>query len=99
MERMFRWYVDPLDGTTNFAHGLPQFCVSMGLEQRAFRTAGDDGKLVAGVIYDPMRDELFYAEAGRGAYLNTKPGVPSNRSSSLEQRMHVSRIPDLAGNP
>jgi myo-inositol-1(or 4)-monophosphatase len=74
-ERMageFRWYVDPLDGTTNFAHGFPHFCVSMGLEQRK-SNAADDGVLVAGVIYDPMRDELFTAERGRGARLNGKP--------------------------
>ncbi len=84
LERQFRWYVDPLDGTTNFAHGLPQFCVSMGLEQRTLIGDGvGDGKLVAGAIYDPMRDELYCAEAGRGAFLNGK-------------RMHVSRIPDLA---
>jgi myo-inositol-1(or 4)-monophosphatase len=84
MEGEFRWYVDPLDGTTNFAHGFPQFCVSMGLEQR---TPGmppeQDGTLVAGVIYDPMRDELFTAERGRGARLNGKP-------------MRVSKIPELA---
>lgn len=83
LERQFRWYVDPLDGTTNFAHGLPLFCVSMGLEQRTLADGGGDGKLVAGVIYDPMRDELYCAEAGRGAFLNGK-------------RMHVSRIPELA---
>ncbi len=70
----FRWYVDPLDGTTNFAHGYPQFAVSMGLEQRLSGLAQDqDGTLVAGVIYDPMRDELFVAERGRGALLNGKP--------------------------
>ena len=73
-ERMageFRWYVDPLDGTTNFAHGYPQFCVSMGLEQRpAGLTPEQDGTLVAAVIYDPLRDELFTAERGRGARLN-----------------------------
>ena len=64
----FRWYVDPLDGTTNFAHGFPQFCVSMGLEHRPRGLAQDqDGTLVAGVIYDPTRDELFMAERGRGA--------------------------------
>src|SRR5207245_10014474 len=57
----FRWYIDPLDGTTNFAHGFPVFCVSLGLERR--------GELVAGVIYDPTRDELFAAEQG-GARLN-----------------------------
>src|SRR6267143_3141380 len=58
----YRWYVDPLDGTTNFAHGFPVFCVSMALEHK-------DG-LIAGVIYDPTRDELFSAEQGRGAHLN-----------------------------
>jgi myo-inositol-1(or 4)-monophosphatase len=58
----FRWYVDPLDGTTNFAHGFPVFCVSLGLEHK--------GELIAGVIYDPTRDELFAAEKGSGAYLN-----------------------------
>jgi myo-inositol-1(or 4)-monophosphatase len=61
----FRWYVDPLDGTTNFAHGIPVFCVSMGLEC--------DGQLIAGILYDPTRDELFAAERGGGATLNGKP--------------------------
>jgi myo-inositol-1(or 4)-monophosphatase len=96
MDGEFRWYVDPLDGTTNFAHGLPQFCVSMGLEKRDLgkrdlerqkttsdTTTGPDGTLVAGVIYDPMRDELYTAERGGGAWLNGKP-------------IHVSRIPVLA---
>ncbi len=58
----YKWYVDPLDGTTNFAHGFPVFCVSMGLEYK--------GELVLGVIYDPTRDELFSAEKGSGAFLN-----------------------------
>jgi myo-inositol-1(or 4)-monophosphatase len=84
----FRWYVDPLDGTTNFAHGLPQFCVSLGLEQRQVQRqkgaeTGLDGTLVAAVIYDPMRDELFTAERGKGAWLNGKP-------------MRVSHTPELA---
>ena len=80
----FRWYVDPLDGTTNFAHGFPQFCVSLGLEQRhAGLPADQDGTLVAAIIYDPMRDELFVAEQGRGALLNGKP-------------MHVSQTSELA---
>jgi myo-inositol-1(or 4)-monophosphatase len=61
----FRWYIDPLDGTTNFAHSYPVFCVSMGLEQH--------GELRAGVIYDPTRDELFAAERGRGATLDGAP--------------------------
>ena len=68
MEGEFRWYVDPLDGTTNFAHGFPQFCVSLGLEQSPAGIAPEqDGTMVAAVIYDPMRDELFTAERGRGA--------------------------------
>ena len=84
MEGEFRWYVDPLDGTTNFAHGLPQFCVSLGLEQRPEGLAPDeDGTMVAAVIYDPLRDELYAAERGRGARLNGRP-------------MHVSRTPELA---
>ncbi|ABF41061.1 Inositol-1(or 4)-monophosphatase [Candidatus Koribacter versatilis Ellin345] len=61
----YRWYIDPLDGTTNFAHGYPVFCVSMGLEHR--------GEMLAGVLYDPTRDELFAAEKGKGAYLNGAP--------------------------
>ena len=80
----FRWYVDPLDGTTNFTHGFPQFCVSLGLEQRTAGLPPDrDGALVAAVIYDPLRDELYAAERGRGARLNGKP-------------IHVSRRPLLA---
>jgi len=84
MEREFRWYVDPLDGTTNFAHGFPQFCVSLGLEQRGAGSKPDeDGTIQAAVIYDPMRDELYTAERGRGAVLNGKP-------------LRVSKTPDLA---
>jgi len=61
----FRWYIDPLDGTTNFAHSYPVFCVSMGLEQA--------GEPRAAVVYDPTRDELFSAERGSGAKLNGSP--------------------------
>ncbi len=58
----YKWIVDPLDGTTNFAHGFPAFCVSIGLEV--------DGRVELGVVYDPLRQELFEAEAGKGAFLN-----------------------------
>src|SRR5713101_7789776 len=58
----YKWIVDPLDGTTNFAHGYPAFCVSIGLEV--------EGRVVLGVVYDPLRRELFEAEAGKGAFLN-----------------------------
>lgn len=72
----YRWYVDPLDGTTNFAHGFPVFCISLALEYK--------GRRVAGVVYDPTRDELFAAEQGSGAYLN-------------QQRIQVSKTANLAG--
>lgn len=71
----YRWYVDPLDGTTNFAHGYPVFCISIGLERQ--------GEIIAGVLYDPTRDELFAAEKGRGAYLNG-------------ERIHVSQTARMA---
>lgn len=71
----YRWYIDPLDGTTNFAHGFPVFCISLALDF--------EGKRVAGVVYDPTRDELFAAEQGSGAYLN-------------ERRIHVSKVDNLA---
>jgi myo-inositol-1(or 4)-monophosphatase len=71
----YRWYIDPLDGTTNFAHGFPVFCVSMAL--------GNRQEMLAGVCYDPTRDELFAAERGQGAYLNQRP-------------IHVSAVRNLA---
>ncbi|NDV99738.1 inositol monophosphatase family protein [Salipiger sp. PrR002] len=57
-----RWIVDPLDGTTNFLHGLPHWAISIALEHK--------GKIVAGVVFDPAKDEMFYAEKGAGAWLN-----------------------------
>jgi myo-inositol-1(or 4)-monophosphatase len=80
----YRWYVDPLDGTTNFAHGYPVFCVSLALRHLSAedRAAGKDGVAVAAVVFDPTRDELFSAEQGRGAWLNGQP-------------IHVSQIAEL----
>src|SRR5437870_8625367 len=60
----YRWYVDPLDGTTNFAHGYPVYNVTMGLEQ--------DGEMLVGVVFDPSRQEMFSAERGAGAYLHNR---------------------------
>ena len=62
--RRGRWIVDPLDGTLNFLHGLPQFSISIAVEEQ--------GKIIAGIVYDPIRDEMFWAEQGRGAYLNDR---------------------------
>lgn len=63
-DKSHRWIIDPLDGTTNFLHGIPMFAISIGLER--------EGQLVAGVIYNPISDELFTAEKGKGAFLNDK---------------------------
>ena len=63
-DKTHRWIMDPIDGTTNFIHGIPMFCVSLALER--------DGVLVAGVIFNPISDELFVAERGAGAYLNDR---------------------------
>jgi myo-inositol-1(or 4)-monophosphatase len=63
-DKSHRWIVDPLDGTTNFLHGIPHFAVSIGLER--------DGAIVAGIIYNPANDELFVAERGKGAFLNDR---------------------------
>jgi myo-inositol-1(or 4)-monophosphatase len=73
-ESEYRWYVDPLDGTTNFAHGFPAYNVTMALER--------SGELIAGVIFDPLRNEMFTAEHGSGAYLN-------------HHRIHVSKTPRI----
>ena len=61
-DRSHRWIVDPLDGTTNFLHGIPHFAISIGLER--------DGAIIAGLVYNPANEELFVAEHGKGAFLN-----------------------------
>jgi myo-inositol-1(or 4)-monophosphatase len=66
----YRWVIDPIDGTTNFAHAFPFFCVSIALEEA--------GKVILGVVYDPVRDEIFVAEKGKGAYLNGRKIHVSN---------------------
>jgi len=71
-----RWIVDPLDGTTNFLHGLPHWAVSIALEHK--------GQIVSGVIYDPAKDELFFAEKGEGAFMNDSRLRVSGRSSMIE---------------
>ncbi len=83
------WYVDPLDGTTNFAHGFPVFCVTLGL---AFR-----GEIVAGVVYDPTRDELFTAERGAGAYLNNKR-IQVSKTAKLSESLLATGFPPFATN-
>jgi len=84
-----RWIVDPLDGTTNFMHGIPQFCISIGLER--------EGELVAGVIYEPVRDEMFWAEKGAGAYVNDRRLRVSARRQ-LGEAVIATGIPTIRGN-
>ncbi len=91
LDAEYVWIVDPLDGTTNFVHGFPFFCVSIALAHK--------GQVIVGVIYDPLRDELFVAERGKGAYVRGKrtqvsedtllrnslvaSGLPADRTTSL----------------
>jgi myo-inositol-1(or 4)-monophosphatase len=94
------WIIDPLDGTTNFIHGFPQYCVSIALQQR--------GQITQAVVYDPTRNELFTASKGAGAYLNEKrirvtkrdkiadaligTGFPFRDKSQLDEYMQMFRI-------
>jgi myo-inositol-1(or 4)-monophosphatase len=82
-----RWVVDPLDGTTNFLHGVPHFCVSIALER--------DGDFLAGVVYQPITDELFWAEKGAGAWVNTRRLRVSARKS-MEEAVFALGIPRRA---
>jgi myo-inositol-1(or 4)-monophosphatase len=87
----YKWVIDPLDGTTNFLHGVPIFCVTIGIERK--------GELVAGVVYDPNLDELFVAEQGAGASLNGRP-LRVSRTSALIESLLVTGFPyDIAKNP
>ncbi len=79
-----RWIVDPLDGTTNFLHGIPHFAISIGLEE--------DGEMIAGLIYHPVADEIYWAEKGRGAYLNDRRLRVSARRN-LEEAVIGTGIP------
>jgi myo-inositol-1(or 4)-monophosphatase len=80
----YKWYVDPLDGTTNFAHGFPVFNVSIGLERA--------GELICGVVYDPTRDELFSAEKGGGAYLNGQR-IRVSKAAKLDDTLSATGFP------
>jgi myo-inositol-1(or 4)-monophosphatase len=79
-----RWIVDPLDGTTNFLHGIPHFAISIGLEE--------DGEIVAGLIYQPIADEIYWAEKGRGAFINDRRLRVSARRN-LEESLIGTGIP------
>ena len=71
-DESFKWIIDPIDGTSNFLHGIPHFAISIGLEH--------DGEIICGIIYDPIKDEMFVAEKGNGSYLNNQRIRVSSRS-------------------
>lgn len=71
-DKSFKWIIDPIDGTSNFLHGIPHFAISIGLEH--------DKEIICGIIYDPIKDEMFAAEKGNGSYINNKRLRVSSRS-------------------
>jgi myo-inositol-1(or 4)-monophosphatase len=83
------WYIDPLDGTVNYAHHIPLFCVSIAYSSH--------GRVALGAVYDPMRDELFSAERGRGARLNGEP-IRASAATELQQSLLVTGFPYDAWN-
>jgi myo-inositol-1(or 4)-monophosphatase len=93
LESEYRWYVDPLDGTTNFSHGFPAFCVVLGLEHRPAGLAADaDGEMIAGVVYDPLRNEMFSAERGKGAFLNGR-AIHVSKNKTLQESLTATGFP------
>ena len=71
-DKSYKWIIDPIDGTANFLHGIPHFAISIGLEK--------DEEIICGIIYDPIKDEMFVAEKGNGSYLNNQRIRVSSRS-------------------
>ncbi|MCX7645200.1 MAG: inositol monophosphatase [Rhodobacteraceae bacterium] len=80
-----RWIVDPLDGTTNFLHGLPHWAVSIALEHK--------GEIVAAVVFDPAKDEMFYAEKGQGAWLNDQRRLRVSGRRRMEEAVFATGVP------
>ena len=83
-DKTHRWIIDPLDGTTNFLHGIPHFSISIALER--------EGQLICGIVYNPISDELFYAEKGKGAFMN-------DRRLRVAGRNHLSQAVFACGDP
>jgi len=80
----FKWIIDPLDGTTNYAHGYPCFCISLAIEH--------EGEVIYATVYDPVREELFTAEKGKGAYLNGK-AIKVSSTQQLNQSLLCTGFP------
>lgn len=84
-DKSHRWIIDPLDGTTNFLHGIPLFCISIGLER--------EGQLVAGLVYNPVADEMYTAEKGKGAFLNDRRRLRVAARRTLADTVIATGIP------
>jgi myo-inositol-1(or 4)-monophosphatase len=80
----FKWIIDPLDGTTNYAHGYPCFCVSLAIEY--------EEEVIYGAVYDPVKDELFTAEKGKGAFINGK-AIKTSSTKQLDQSLLCTGFP------
>ena len=87
-ESQFRWIIDPLDGTSNYVHGFPYYCVSIGLQRST--------ELVGGVVFDPNRNEMFHAGKSLGAFVNRKPIQPTS-TAEVGQAMTMASLPRGAG--
>ena len=85
----FNWVIDPIDGTSNFMHGVPHFAVSIGLEK--------NGEIISGIICDPIKNETFFAEKGRGSYVNNRRIRVSNRKN-LDEMIGLYGCPPLINN-
>jgi len=83
-QNQYRWIIDPLDGTTNFAHGYPQFCVSIALEH--------NGEVIVGIVYDPIRDECFKAALGQGSTLNDRR-IRTSTAEELDKSLLATGFP------
>lgn len=86
-DKSHRWIIDPLDGTTNFLHAIPHFCISVALER--------EGELVAGVIYNPAANEIFWAEKGKGAFLNNEKRLRVAARRRLDETILATGVPFL----
>ncbi len=86
------WYIDPLDGTVNYAHHVPIFCVSIAFASTELSTGASRGTLILGAVYDPLRDEMFSAERGKGAHLNGKR-LQASKTTELQKSLLVTGFP------
>ena len=86
-DKSHRWIIDPLDGTTNFLHAIPHYCISVALER--------EGELVAGVIHNPATNEIFWAEKGKGAFLNNEKRLRVAARKHLDESVLATGIPFL----